>query len=95
MALTYVLKDEIAVGVGSPTIRPGIINEINSPHTEENLCEFENRRRVMKAVCFATPFEAMQVGSSDEDCFLTAQVAEFAYDMRSCTFREIFRSKLD
>jgi hypothetical protein len=37
MALTYVLKDEIAVGVGSPTIRPEIINDINSPHMEENL----------------------------------------------------------
>jgi hypothetical protein len=55
--------------VGSPTIRPGVINDIKSPHTVENLCEFENRRCVMNAVCFRTPCEAMQEGSHGEDCF--------------------------
>jgi hypothetical protein len=47
----------------------GIVNDINSPHTVENVCEFENRRRAMNAVCFVTPFEAMQAGSPGEDCF--------------------------
>jgi hypothetical protein len=63
------LKDEIAVGVGSPTIRAGTISDNNSAHTVESLCEFENRRRVMDAVCFVVPYEAMQQGSPDEDCF--------------------------